>query len=404
MGGEGTQSLISEALETIHAALDEAGEASLSTIGDDELAHLLAEVNVVSARVDALRARITARATLVLTGPGTPNRSAAQLLARSSNADPNRCRHDARIGAWLADFPELAEAFSAGVINHGHLRHLQTADNPRTHCRLVEAQSFLIETAQNLDLKAYGQAVSYWLLAADPDGNEPAEQAARSGCSYHRNADGSVTGRFQLDPVAGQAFTTALAQEAERIYREDVQAERHQTLRQRTSQALVRLISRGAARPDGTVPAPLVSIVMSQTVAEAVVEATASGHTPSQWPTDATKIDGRCEFIDGTPVHPLVAARVLAVAQFRRYVFDSKGCVTEMAVKARRFPKHLRHLLLLESRGRCCAPGCDAPAQWLEADHIYPASKGGATSLANGQMLCGTHNRLKADHTPPREP
>ena len=44
--------------------------------------------------------------------------------------------------------------------------------------------------------------------------------------------------------------------------------------------------------------------------------------------------------------------------------------------------------------GRCRSPA-------VEADHIYPWSKGGATVLSNGQALCKGHNRSKSNLTPP---
>lgn len=33
----------------------------------------------------------------------------------------------------------------------------------------------------------------------------------------------------------------------------------------------------------------------------------------------------------------------------------------------------------------------------LQADHIFPHSQGGRTTVDNGQTLCGVHNRLKSD-------
>lgn len=36
----------------------------------------------------------------------------------------------------------------------------------------------------------------------------------------------------------------------------------------------------------------------------------------------------------------------------------------------------------------------------LEADHIHPHSRGGSTSVANGQVLCKRHNRLKGARIP----
>ena len=50
-----------------------------------------------------------------------------------------------------------------------------------------------------------------------------------------------------------------------------------------------------------------------------------------------------------------------------------------------------------------CAVGHDANARrvWklpeMDADHVTPWSKGGATDISNCQMLCRTHNRAKGN-------
>ena len=41
------------------------------------------------------------------------------------------------------------------------------------------------------------------------------------------------------------------------------------------------------------------------------------------------------------------------------------------------------------------------PDAAVEADHVYPWSKGGATTISNGQALCSGHNRAKSSMTPP---
>ena len=40
---------------------------------------------------------------------------------------------------------------------------------------------------------------------------------------------------------------------------------------------------------------------------------------------------------------------------------------------------------------------CIVPWEDFEADHVLPHSKGGQTLIKNGQVLCRTHNRIKAD-------
>jgi 5-methylcytosine-specific restriction endonuclease McrA len=42
----------------------------------------------------------------------------------------------------------------------------------------------------------------------------------------------------------------------------------------------------------------------------------------------------------------------------------------------------------------CAHPGCNARTL-LQTDHIKPYNKGGPTTLANLQLLCGPHNRAK---------
>jgi 5-methylcytosine-specific restriction endonuclease McrA len=36
----------------------------------------------------------------------------------------------------------------------------------------------------------------------------------------------------------------------------------------------------------------------------------------------------------------------------------------------------------------------------LQADHVHPHSKGGSTTVANGQVLCSRHNKEKAARIP----
>jgi 5-methylcytosine-specific restriction endonuclease McrA len=44
--------------------------------------------------------------------------------------------------------------------------------------------------------------------------------------------------------------------------------------------------------------------------------------------------------------------------------------------------------------GRC------SQTQGLQADHVHPHSRGGATAVQNGQALCGRHNTRKAANVP----
>ena len=68
-----------------------------------------------------------------------------------------------------------------------------------------------------------------------------------------------------------------------------------------------------------------------------------------------------------------------------------------MSLNARAFPEWIRNTALIEARGRCREPGCDAPFRWLQTDHIKPHTKHGPTRLDNAQTLCDPHNKRKKD-------
>jgi 5-methylcytosine-specific restriction endonuclease McrA len=70
----------------------------------------------------------------------------------------------------------------------------------------------------------------------------------------------------------------------------------------------------------------------------------------------------------------------------------------------RRFARADKAVILTHAGGRCERHGwingrCRL-TDGLEADHVHPHSKGGRTSLTNGQALCKRHNRQKSAHVP----
>jgi hypothetical protein len=70
----------------------------------------------------------------------------------------------------------------------------------------------------------------------------------------------------------------------------------------------------------------------------------------------------------------------------------------------RTFPRGDKSVLLARAGGRCeqhsLLVGRCAQTRQLEADHVHPHSRGGWTSLANGQVLCRRHNKAKAARVP----
>ena len=112
---------------------------------------------------------------------------------------------------------------------------------------------------------------------------------------------------------------------------------------------------------------------------------------------DSNDVDGRCELLDGTPVHPKYALILMMQAQVRRQVLTAKNQTLSASKPTRLFPDWMKHIRLVETRGQCVVEGCDAPHTWLQADHRQPDAAGGLTELSNLDPMCGPDNKHKSD-------
>lgn len=69
----------------------------------------------------------------------------------------------------------------------------------------------------------------------------------------------------------------------------------------------------------------------------------------------------------------------------------------------RLFTSQQKRFLIIQAGGRCEHKHplwFRCPEDGNHADHIHPWSKGGPTTLTNGQLLCRDHNRAKSAHIP----
>jgi len=217
--------------------------------------------------------------------------------------------------------PILREAFEAGRLSVEHVDVLNKIDKPDVHYLLVDSQQMLLDAAISCDWKDFGQVVGYWVNAADPDGTLPKDQLRFNKFRIRKQADGSFTGDFALDPVTGQAVNTAVSREYQRLYKIDTGSDVDRPTPVRWAAAFANVMIRGANPTNNKTPAPLVHIVMGEKLAEELTEKLVTDD-PSPVRISATDVDRRCEFIDGTPLHPNHAAAILAVGKLRRLVFS----------------------------------------------------------------------------------
>ena len=373
-------------------------DMSLGSLGDEDAVALLVGVHRIKSQVEGIWCRLAhdgSNVTLI----DDPSASIAGIATDRAGSKPQSTRSDARLGSWLASFPAFSEAARRGDLSKDQLKALKRLDNTRTHLALTEAQDYLVDAAQSCTHVEFLQVLGYWEARFDPDGRKPADQVENRYLTIKQHYDGTVSGRFVLDPISGAAVKCAVEQEAQRLFRAEAETDQTLTFGQRQADALTNLVSRGSTAQGE--PTPLVHIVMSQKVAEDTIERLCGeSDSSAPLPISPDDVDQRCEFVNGVPVHPRLAIGALATGTLRRLVFGADNAIINLGRSVRTFPRHLRQALLVQGRGRCCAPGCDAPVAWLEADHIHPWSRGGPTDIRNGQSLCGPHNRIKRDHGP----
>ncbi len=396
----------SDALTALEACVDAMVETPFDHHTVRELVDMACRLQTLSARLDSVRTRVLADATSA--AKESPSmlrdlgfRTPQQAVAAETGASAPEIRAVARAGTWLADFPVFAQGLANGELSLRHVRELKRLDKPRTHDELLLAQDELVAAARDHDFVEFTRRVATWAINHDPDGEDVKDQVEATSCSMTTHTDGSITGRFRLDPLSAAAVGSALENEVQRLFNQQSADDGAlEAADQRRGQALVDLIIGGAEAPGSATTTPLVNLVLGQLLAENLLERLAD---PTVDPVDIDRDDPnrRCELIDGTPIHPDLAIVALAAARFRRIVLDAQSRPIDVSYTSRGFPPDIKQILLVLARGRCSTRGCDAPYRWLQADHVHPHSKGGPTSLANGQVLCGPDNKWKNDHVEP---
>jgi Domain of unknown function (DUF222) len=355
----------------------------------------LADAMVVLRRDQGRLAAVVARLTAAFDSRGTwaedGSRGAAAWIAARVHQPVEDVRAEVRLGRRLRSMPVTRAALEAGEIAPCHARRLSTLAVGRTATAFPEGEAFLVEQARTARWADFARTCTYWRDVADPDGceDEAARHHTRRRLHMSAGLDGTGLVIGHLTPTAAATVREALDRIESELYRDDWSAARAQwgdaatashlarTPAQRRHDALVEMAVRATtAPPDGKRPRPLLNIVVG-------------------YETFAGRI---CELAAGTPVAPGVVADLLGVPDtlIERIVFDGPRRIIEVG-HSRLFRGALRRALEIRDR-RCTHPTCDVPASRCEADHITPWSHAGPTSLANGQLQCGYHNRWRYEH------
>ena len=102
--------------------------------------------------------------------------------------------------------------------------------------------------------------------------------------------------------------------------------------------------------------------------------------------TTVTTPDGEIEL----PVE--LVEHLLCDANWKMVTTNIVGVILNLGY-LRRYANRAQRRALTIRDGGCTGEDCDVPASMCHAHHDIPFSEGGATSIANGRLLCGHHHR-----------
>ncbi|WP_211596778.1 HNH endonuclease signature motif containing protein [Janibacter terrae] len=247
----------------------------------------------------------------------------------------------------------------------------------------------------------------------DLDDEDAAAKASRS-LTKAPGPCGMTRYRVDLDPEGAAILDAALAALAAPVKGPDG-APDERTPARRRADALLSIISRGVAAPEGVPRADKAQILVTislHALASAVTDGCCvacgqdlPGHAP-----DATgQVFGGAAFdppsgghaggltATGQVLTPTTVRKLACTAGIIPAILGTDHEPLELGRTTRLFTPGQRKALWLRDGG-CTYPGCTMPPQWTDAHHITHWAHGGTTDLSNAALLCERHHTHVHQH------
>jgi hypothetical protein len=285
-----------------------------------------------------------------------------------------------RNGRVLDQLPTLKAAFAAGAVTAEQVVVVAPVAAVEVQAEavgqgvdLAAVDETLAEVASTQVHAQLGRVVGHFLARLDPDGPEPDPTEGRA-LSLAKHSDGSLSGRFELDPVGGEKLQAAL----ESI----VQAARPKgdlrTRGQQLGDALVQLADNALASGDLPVLRTVKPhVIVTIPLADLVDPATGPGAASAGFGATISAARARWLACDGN---------------ITRVVVGPESQPLDMGGSRRVVPPHLRRAAEIRDR-HCVFAGCEAPSHWCDVHHVLEwIMDEGVTSLENSALLCERHH------------
>jgi hypothetical protein len=367
------------------SALDALAAADLHALPAPALLERTADLVKARNRIDAELARTVRYAELAQAPEHDGLKSMASWLRGHCRLAARAAFQIVRAGRTRDQLPTVAAGFAAGLITADQVAVLAPVTHPENLLRaaeqgidLAELDRALADVATTTVHDQLRQVIAHYLARLDPDGPEPDPTEGRS-LTIAKHADGSISGRFDLDAVGGERVQTVL----ESFVQKNRPAGDDRTRAQQLGDAFVQwadvTLAAGQAPVLRTVkPHVFVTIGLEDLIDPA------TGPAAGTMGFGAQISAGRARWLscDGT---------------ISRIVMGPDGRVLDFGRSHRFTPPHLRKAVELSDKG-CVFTGCGAPIFWCEVHHVLEwHADHGETSLENSALLCERHH-TKAHH------
>ena len=225
------------------------GAVDLDALTDAELDSELIALVRQRHRLDAEIARRAALWDRRSVWRGDGSRAPWARLSRTASVAPGTARGILRRGHAIARMPITAQAWTGGEIGSDHVELLADAASGRAEL-FARDEAVLVGHCTQLTWGQSVKALRYWTFRADAeldrDGTAPPRPGSlRLSTTY----DGTVSGEFTLDPVAGATVGEALRRIERDLYRSDQRDGVIRTMSERLAAALVEMAVRSQTVP-----------------------------------------------------------------------------------------------------------------------------------------------------------